>query len=561
MSNQIERKIPKEQNEYAKNVKGESVFILDATSGRKGYWCIGCDAEMEAVIQKKNTLHKSYFRHIAKDVAKGEIPCTFSNQDFRHNLAIDILQRTKRIKVPNLYKYAPDGKSAKLLQEATFIEAHSVKRELTFYEDDEGEVRFGKNPVIEEKHHLIRPDVTFFDIHGKPILLIEIVVSHKLNDEKKAKIRRLGIDTIQIVIPKDSPENIAKNFHVTKNTKWVFNHVEQNSNYFQLPTGHTEGISQIDELQMGFFGESIVCRKNQISNLIRSITRCVESQRYRSVEQQFESSLSRVKTSTERTKLQLEQLRSQFRTAVENRHRASLESIERAEIDFQYFIGETERNLYDEYYLQYTTIEERYSDLESRYIAKRETIERETAIVNQQLERRFNLGKSEEDIRRQFEPEQRRIENEIAGIKREQGYIADDTEQESDFERNFEGEKSRIEEAGRKLEQEFSKLENRERESFEALKRQYQSETTDEKKLRTTIEDEFRSGYQWLYEQIAERISKRDCSGNDQLSQRIETILELRGLCNGYTAQQQTLERYRKGIQYLANETYKTWDK
>ena len=552
---------PKEQNEYAKNVKGEPIYILEAESGRKGYWCMGCDAEMEAVIQKKNTFHKSYFRHIAKDVKKGEIPCTFSNQDFRHNLAIDILQRTKRIKVPNLYKYAPDGKSAKLIQEATFVEAHSVKKELSFYEGDDGEVQFGKNPDIDNKNLLIRPDVTFFDIHGKPILLIEIVVSHKLNDEKKAKIRRLGIDTIQIVIPKDSPENIAKNFLVTKNTKWVFNHVEQNTNYFQLPAGDTEGISQIDELQMGLLRESITCRKNQISNLIRAITRCLESQRYRSVEQQFESSISRVKTSTERTKLQLEKLRSQFRTAVENRHSQSQESLEQAERDFQQFVTETETNLYDEYYLQYSAIEERYSNLESRYIAKRETIESETAIISQQLERRYNLGKSEADIRGHFEPEKRRIEDDIARIKREQGYIEDDTEHESEFERNFEGEKTRIEEEGRLLEQEFGKLESQERERFETHKRQYQSDTTDERKLRSAMEDEFRSGYKWLYEQIAERINKRDYTGNDQLSQRIETILELRGLCDGYSAQQQALERCRKGREIIKNGSYKEWDR
>ncbi|OOV29147.1 hypothetical protein BXU11_04275 [Flavobacterium sp. LM5] len=302
--------IQKEQNEYAKNVKGEPIYILEAESGRKGYWCMGCDAEMEAVIQKKHTLYKSYFRHIAKDVKKGEIPCTFSNQDYRHNLAIDILQRTKRVKVPNLYKYALDGKSAKLIQEATFVEAHSVKKELSFYEDDDGEVKFGKNPEIDTKNLLIRPDVTFFDIHGKPILLIKIVVSHKLNEEKKAKIRRLGIDTIQIIIPKDSPENIAKNFLVTKSTKWVFNHVEQNTNFFQLPTEHSEGISQIDELQMGFFGESIICRKNQISNLIRSITRCVESQFYKRVEFNIGQEISRIEASTRKHQSRLDEIQA-----------------------------------------------------------------------------------------------------------------------------------------------------------------------------------------------------------------------------------------------------------
>ncbi|GIZ09020.1 hypothetical protein [Flavobacterium sp. UMI-01] len=539
MSNQNKHTTSKEQNEYAKNVEGESVFILDAISGRKGYWCIGCDAPMEAVIQKKNTLHKSYFRHIAKDVAKGEIPCTFSNQDFRHNLAIDILQRTKRIKVPNLYKYAPDGKSAKLIQEATFVEAHSVKKELSFYEDDHGEVQFGKNPEIDNKNLLIRPDVTFFDSQGKPILLIEIVVSHKLNDEKKAKIRRLGIDTIQIVIPKDSPENIAKNFLVTKNTKWVFNHVEQNSNYFQLPTGHTEGISQIDELQMGFFGESIVCRKNQISNLIRSITRCVESQLYKRVEFNIGQEISRIEESTRKHQSKLDEIQAGIEREIYSELGSRGESIDA-----------TRRKL-----------EEKNRNLEERYFKRKRKIAEEQADIVRQIEHTLRDEKPENSISAEFAAEERRIEHEIERIKREQGYIEEDTRKESNFAGNFAGEEFRISNQESELEQEFRTLEDQERESFETFKRQFQSETTDERKLRTTIEEEFRSGYQWLYEQIAERISERDCSGNDPLSQRIETILELRGLCSGYTAQQQTLERYRKGIQYLANGTYKTWDK
>ena len=80
--------------------------------------------------------YRSYFRHDATDV-KIERKCTFSNQNARHILAMDILARTKRIKVPNLYKFAPDSQSKILLQETTFVEAHSVRAELTFYEDED----------------------------------------------------------------------------------------------------------------------------------------------------------------------------------------------------------------------------------------------------------------------------------------------------------------------------------------------------------------------------------------------------------------------------------------
>lgn len=94
--------------------------------------------------------HKSYFRHDTKDV-KIEGKCTFSNQNFRHRLAMDILARTKRIKVPNLYKFSPDGNSKILIQESRFVEAHSVRAGLSFYENDDGVVMWEKKPEIEEK--------------------------------------------------------------------------------------------------------------------------------------------------------------------------------------------------------------------------------------------------------------------------------------------------------------------------------------------------------------------------------------------------------------------------
>ena len=61
-----------DQNEYAKNIKGEIKFILDVESGRKGYWCLGCHEEMQAV---RFTIahYKSYFRHDAKDVEQKEL--------------------------------------------------------------------------------------------------------------------------------------------------------------------------------------------------------------------------------------------------------------------------------------------------------------------------------------------------------------------------------------------------------------------------------------------------------------------------------------------------------
>jgi len=36
-------------NVYASNLKGEEIHISEADSGRKGYYCLGCKREMQAV--------------------------------------------------------------------------------------------------------------------------------------------------------------------------------------------------------------------------------------------------------------------------------------------------------------------------------------------------------------------------------------------------------------------------------------------------------------------------------------------------------------------------------
>lgn len=561
MSNQNEHTTSKEQNEYAKNVKGEPIYILEAESGRKGYWCMGCDEEMEAVRKIKNIHHKSYFRHCAKDVDI-ERKCTFSNQDYRHRLAIDILQRTKRIKVPNLYKYAPDGSQAILLKETQFIEAYSVRTELTFYENDEAEIHWGKNPEIDNKNLLIRPDVTFFDVHGKPILLIEIVVSHKLDDNKKAKIKRLGINTIQITIPKDSPENIANNFLVTKNTKWVFNHVEQNTNYFQLSNRTSKRFLQIDPIEMGFFRESVTCRENQIRNLIRGLRKCVESQHYSNIERKLESELSRVKGNTERDRERLEQLRSQHRESVKSRYRESYEILEREESEFEHSFEDAQRKLYEEYNGEQTAIEEQHADLERRYLAKIESIREEQAVVDREIKLRQGNGRTEEGIRREFESEEARIDNQLDSIKREQRYIQESIQSESGFEKNFMGERLKLENEERELDQKFAEFERQEQEEFVRLREKFLSdEGTTGEFTKLTIEERIRGEYEREYEQVIERINNRDVQSGDELSERIKTILEIRGLFINYSDIQKALERCRNGRAIIKNGTYKEWDK
>jgi len=179
-------------NVYAYNIENIAKHISEVESGRKGYYCIGCGKEMQA---RKGDILMHHFSHDPKDIQNSG-KCSYSDETYRHQLAKEILQRIKQIKVPALYKYPPDGIDGKpnKLKDAQFIHADSVSIELTFYEDEDGRIVFGKDFIIDSgggKFLLIRPDVTFFDSKGAPILLIEIVATHKINADKISKIKKL----------------------------------------------------------------------------------------------------------------------------------------------------------------------------------------------------------------------------------------------------------------------------------------------------------------------------------------------------------------------------------
>lgn len=52
-------------------------------------------------------------------------------------------------------------------------------------------------------------------------------------------------------------------------------------------------------------------------------------------------------------------------------------------------------------------------------------------------------------------------------------------------------------------------------------------------------------------------VNNRDVQSNDELSERIKTILELRGLLDNYDNEKSTLERYRKEVSIIKNRTWK----
>ncbi|MBC3760016.1 hypothetical protein H7U19_16505 [Hyunsoonleella sp. SJ7] len=497
-------------NDWAKNVKGEHLFIDNAQSGRKGYFCIGCDKQMEAV-KKKNINHRSYFRHVPVDIVKDEKPCTFSNREYREILATDILQRLKTIKVPNLYKYPPKGNDGSpiLLEKAKFVTAKKVKSQLTFYEDGNGEIKYGKNPEVEDRYLLIRPDVTFFDENDKPILLIELVITHKVNEEKKIKLRRLGIDTISIIIPKSSEQEIEDNFKTTKRVKWEYNGIEASTKYIRVSSGTSEGVLEFDEDQRRIFEESISCRKARLNNTLRTIKKCLQSEPYRRAEHEFESEISRIENATKTEKQGLEDMEIRIEREVSSELRGNFDAINSEEEEFQ----------------------EHCSNLERRYTEKAKELEIEQEGVDELTEEVLDSNKSEERIRAEFEEQQQTIGQEFVE-RTERVKISIEREKESIT--GLKREKS-------KLAEEYRKLEEQEQRYFEAEIRRLKSE---ESKLDQSVREEF----------------LRDIKQNSRrFSKGIRNILEAQTMGYDFKDAKREENRYQRARELFIKGTWKKW--
>jgi hypothetical protein len=302
-----EKNDDEKDNDWALTITQDPLHISQAASGKKGYFCLGCGGEMIA-NKRKNIKYRSYYRHDPKNSIKKTVECVRASHVYRERLAEQILHELKKLKVPPVYKLPPKGVQGvpMLIEEAKEIRATKVKSQLSFYENELGEIKWGKNEDIKDRFLNIVPDVTFFNEKGQPILFVEFVVTHKIDDEKKAKLRRFGIDTVQIIIPRKSGPEIEKALKKSNRIKWVYNEKASSTNYIPPSQGNSGELLELDEDQRKLFEESFKCRKTEIGWLIRSIKGSLESESYRRTEGYFREDISRIKRAAERAKEELE---------------------------------------------------------------------------------------------------------------------------------------------------------------------------------------------------------------------------------------------------------------
>lgn len=534
-------------NIYAEDIEGKPIHIDQAQSGRKGYYCIGCKKQMEA---RKSNLRASYFAHVPINVeTQTERECTYSDETYRHKLAKEILQRIKKIKVPNLYKYPPTGVIGKAneLAGSRYIETAKVKNEIQFYENEEGVIQYGRNIKFkggEKKYLLIQPDVTFFDADNVPILFIEIVATHKVDSDKLLKLKRLGIDTVQVSVPKSSPEEIENTFYKTSRTEWLFNYEKETTPYILIPKGSNQGISPNNEFQrkLSYKSESYECKKAQINNLIRTIKKCLGSESYKSIERGINSELFRIKENTKEHQRRLEELRKNSRDRAIQKTKQERERIEIEASNFE---------------TRQTSFRQKTNHLGGRYQQKR------IKLINEEEKLAKELANARETFRASCEEEINRIKEQIEHIEGTPVSFRNEIERLGIEERTVtENIANQIERIG--VEQDAI---NRRRKGLGSAYKQVEDEIRNgfrekEKDFESRISNS-RGQLEKRTEGHRERISKatenRDSEGDHPINQRIKGLLRRRGILLYIRDGKKDLRKFRTIKRILDSGEFKKW--
>jgi hypothetical protein len=539
---------------------GKNIHISEAESGLKGYRCLGCHSLMVANIQKKNPNWLSYFRHHASDVNKEKAECVRASKVYRERIARTILNRLKYVNAPAIYKNSPLGSDENLfpmkIESKRKIEAAYTKAELSFYENEDGVIKWGKNPTITDKDLLIRPDVTFFNKGNKPILFIEFIVYSKIKPDKFLKLSRLGIDTLQINIPRKSEADIEKALKSSRTYKWVYNEKEANTEYIPVFRKNTEDLPQINDNERIFFEEDFKCRQAEINWLIRSIKRSLQSEQHRTTELGLNQQIQKVERNTETAEKRLGDLEESNRRVAlaRNSNEENQEDKEYAELERRYFAEK--KRLEDAIYNASVDQEFRAGIIANIKFEKKEIERIEQESITFKTETRERIQTGFDNIIRAERKEIENLEKTIrTSIDRELattnstieslGILYDDIPRStaSEFEFPKELENREIEH----LDTEERGLEDK---IFSEFSREIQFEESEIKRIRKEEENIEESAGKEFDSEI-----KNNARG---LSKEFRNLLEVQRVGHDYKDAQRKEERYKSARKFLAK---RTWEK
>lgn len=258
--------------------------ILESEKGLKcNCVCPQCGQRLIAKLGEKKIRH---FAHHNEE-------CSNALETALHKYAKEILQKHMKIKLPTLiiehdeyFRILRDSSNNyncyddELLEDRSYYDEEIYRRKICIVK--RFLLEFDK---IELEHKIgdIVPDIIIYK-NNTP-LMIEMAVTHFIDEEKKAKIKRLGLSTIEINLNIDDID--YANFDKTKieeiiinkigNKRWIYNKKEEQKKQ-ELYDKH---IKVVDEIK----------NKKERENLIREKQVISRIQEYKKLEQDSEKIL------------------------------------------------------------------------------------------------------------------------------------------------------------------------------------------------------------------------------------------------------------------------------
>lgn len=176
----------------------ELVHISEVESGLKcGCTCPACGGTL---IARKGNFVIHHFAH------QSTVECEYGYQTSLHLAAKKIISEHREISLPALYLEFNGTSKLELIHKERMIKVSNV--------------------ILEKKLDNIIPDILLETNIGK--VIVEIFVTHEIDNEKRKKIEQLGIQTIEVDLSKferDITEKDLKDFLIGKseNKHWIYN--------------------------------------------------------------------------------------------------------------------------------------------------------------------------------------------------------------------------------------------------------------------------------------------------------------------------------------------------
>ena len=545
-------------HDYAHSVKFQKdVHITEVTeNGRAGYLCIGCNREMQAVFPKTQN-HRRYFRHDAKLVKHGQ-QCIFRDEDYRRKLAIETLELNKQVRVPPLYKYPPKGEQglALFLLPGELITAARVTKNEYFYEGISGGIESGFAFNGSPEDLLFKADVIFYDENDEPILFIRIGKRKNLTPTEFAGLRRLGVNLINLTIPKESAAAIAISQTKGDRAKWLYHDDEQHISYFSVPTNLGEGIPVVDGDPDRLSDETYDCRKVQVNNLLRALRRCLDGEPYRAAEREVRTAIGTTELAIKRADERCAVLEKQYRSEAERTHRGELSGIEESGVRIRTAKAKLNRD--------YKLLEERYQSEKLRLTEAARLLE---ADIRQEEIALGGTGKTTEQLQTELDREHERFRSRMD--EQFGGAIESIRSEQERVERAIDTSRATIEriradigsaptELARKQLIQRNHNERAEREAKEAIR--VAEEARDGRQMHLArARVELTAQFDELRKRTAIAAEKRDISGGTNMSRRLKELSDARGFILAIRDAKANYRALQKGEKFIGTEAFQNW--